>query len=168
MFPDEQARDLVLVGVQPAIVRIASAEDLLGLQTLHCEHPAMPILAVIASGDPEHALRAIELGAKGVAPASLSESELASLAGRLPAIACVDLVIAALQARCARKRDFGLTCREQEVLALLVEGTKTHEIATRLGVSFTTAQTHLKNIYRKLGTGSKAQATAIALRNRLV
>ena len=154
--------------VDPVIVRIATEADLIELQTLHCEQPLRPILAVLDCGDPELALRAIEVGAQGVAPATLSSGELAALARQLPAIACPAAIISAIQARCARKREFGLTCREQEVLALLVEGCTAQEMAKRLGITFSTAQTHLKNLYRKLGTGSKAQATAIALRNRLV
>jgi DNA-binding CsgD family transcriptional regulator len=59
-----------------------------------------------------------------------------------------------------------LTSREREVLGELTEGHTTQTIATRLGIGFGTVQTHLK--YRKLDVGSKAAATAIALRHQLV
>jgi DNA-binding NarL/FixJ family response regulator len=57
-----------------------------------------------------------------------------------------------------------LTIREREVLALLSEGLDNGAIATRLHLSAHTARTHVANILRKLGVGSRAEAARIALR----
>jgi NarL family two-component system response regulator LiaR len=55
-----------------------------------------------------------------------------------------------------------LTPREWEVLDLLCEGKGTSEIADTLVVSFETVRSHIKNILRKLGAGSREEAVALA------
>lgn len=57
-----------------------------------------------------------------------------------------------------------LTQREEEILGLLAKGYVTKEIASRLGISFFTAQTHLKNIYEKLHVRSRTEAVIRFLR----
>jgi two-component system, NarL family, nitrate/nitrite response regulator NarL len=61
-----------------------------------------------------------------------------------------------------------LTPREYEVLALLVEGSNTSRIATRLGLSPNTARTHVQNILEKLQVGSRLEAVAFAVRHQLI
>ena len=56
-------------------------------------------------------------------------------------------------ARAARERD--LTRREEEVLALLMEGRTRSEIARELYVSGDTVKTHVRNLYRKMGVSGK-------------
>jgi NarL family two-component system response regulator LiaR len=60
---------------------------------------------------------------------------------------------------------FGLTSREQEVLALVVEGMSNPEIAARLVVSRSTAKAHVSNILSKLGVSNRAEAIAVALQH---
>lgn len=55
-----------------------------------------------------------------------------------------------------------LTAREREVAAHLISGTSTEEVARTLGISVRTVQTHVRNIYRKLGVGSRTQLRARA------
>jgi DNA-binding NarL/FixJ family response regulator len=57
----------------------------------------------------------------------------------------------------------GLTPRENEVLRALVAGWGTAQMAERLGISQRTVTTHLRNIYAKLGVGSRTEAAAWAL-----
>ena len=59
-----------------------------------------------------------------------------------------------------------LTRREHEVLALLVEGRRTVEIADTLCITRKTAATHIEHILSKLGAHSQAQAVAYALGGR--
>lgn len=47
-------------------------------------------------------------------------------------------------------RQYGLTAKEKEVCCKVRQGCDNREIASQLCVSFHTAKTHLKNIYRKL------------------
>lgn len=62
---------------------------------------------------------------------------------------------------------FGLTRREFEVLARLVEGRDQEEIADMLVISSKTVATHIQRILSKLGVHSRAQAVAVAARERL-
>lgn len=61
-----------------------------------------------------------------------------------------------------------LSPREQELLALIVEGLTAKEIAERLDVSVNTISTHTRNLFGKLDVRSRAAAVARALRERMV
>ncbi|MDA8173328.1 MAG: response regulator transcription factor [Nitrospiraceae bacterium] len=56
-----------------------------------------------------------------------------------------------------------LTHRETEVLVYLVKGLTNKEIAEVIGVSPGTVNTHLDNLYRKLGCSSRIEACLTAL-----
>ncbi len=51
-----------------------------------------------------------------------------------------------------------LTPREKEVLRLMAEGVASREIASRLGISYTTVRTHIRSLGSKLGVHSKLEA----------
>lgn len=75
----------------------------------------------------------------------------------------VATVLAAIGHRSRRGRrpvaaDDRLTERESAVLALLARGHSNKEIARELGVTPSTAGTHVENIYRKLGVSTRAAA----------
>lgn len=60
-----------------------------------------------------------------------------------------------------------LTAREREVLQLIAKGKTTKEIASILGVSVKTVETHRQHIVKKLGLRSVAELTRYALREGL-
>jgi len=62
----------------------------------------------------------------------------------------------------------GLTAREVEVLRRLAGGKTNNEIAEELYVSVRTIERHIANIYGKIGTRGRANATAYALSHNLV
>jgi predicted ATPase/DNA-binding CsgD family transcriptional regulator len=62
---------------------------------------------------------------------------------------------------------YGLTAREFEVLGLLAAGRTNPEIAETLFISTRTAQTHVQNIFAKLGVGTRAEAAAYAAKHGL-
>jgi len=62
----------------------------------------------------------------------------------------------------------GLTAREREVLALLVEGHTNKRIAEQLFISESTAGVHVGNILGKLGVSSRTEAATVAARLGLV
>jgi DNA-binding NarL/FixJ family response regulator len=63
---------------------------------------------------------------------------------------------------------YGLTPREQEVLALLAGGHSNRRIAERLFITESTAGVHVSNVIGKLGVSGRAGAAAIGVRLGLV
>src|SRR5438034_2907774 len=61
-----------------------------------------------------------------------------------------------------------LTPREKEVLRLMAEGVSSREIASKLGISYTTVRTHIRSLGSKLGVHSKLQAIVKARELALV
>ncbi|GAB2923262.1 LuxR C-terminal-related transcriptional regulator [Streptomyces mayteni] len=61
-----------------------------------------------------------------------------------------------------------LTEREADVLARIVEGEDTRRIAAGLGVAPSTARTHVQRLLTKLGTASRLEAAALAVRTGLL
>ena len=57
-----------------------------------------------------------------------------------------------------------LTKRELEVLKLAAKGMSNREIALDLSISVRTVQTHLSNIFTKIGVGSRIEAVIYGLR----
>jgi non-specific serine/threonine protein kinase len=62
----------------------------------------------------------------------------------------------------------GLSPRELDVLRLLVQGRTDREIAEALFIAPRTAQTHVANLFAKLGVNARAEAAAVAVRRGLV
>ena len=67
----------------------------------------------------------------------------------------------------APKRDL-LTPREREIVQLLAEGKSNKQVATALGISPKTIETHRANIMRKLNLHSVSDLVRFAVRNRMV
>ena len=64
-----------------------------------------------------------------------------------------------------RRQETALTPRELDVLSCLDRGMRFRQIADSLGISQTTAKTHARSLFRKLGASSRSEATYTA-RNR--
>ncbi len=63
---------------------------------------------------------------------------------------------------------FRLTAREFDVLRLLVEGRSDREIGEALFIGARTVQTHVANLFAKLGVNTRAEAAAVAVRRGIV
>jgi DNA-binding CsgD family transcriptional regulator len=63
---------------------------------------------------------------------------------------------------------FGLTTRELDVLRLLVEGRSDRQIGEALFIGARTVQTHVANLFAKLGVNTRAEAAAVAVRRGIV
>ena len=61
-----------------------------------------------------------------------------------------------------------LTLREREVLRMIARGLTSSEISLRLQISYTTVNTHLKNLYEKLQVHTRAQAVSCAISRGLL
>lgn len=52
----------------------------------------------------------------------------------------------------------GLSARERQAIAFLLEGATNHEIAERMGISLATVKMHLRNSFDKLGVRNRTEA----------
>jgi two-component system response regulator NreC len=72
----------------------------------------------------------------------------------------------------ARKKQSGpehsLTEREREIVRLLAEGHSNKEVASSLGISIRTAETHRATLMRKLDINSLAALVRYAIRNNII
>ena len=67
-----------------------------------------------------------------------------------------------------KKKESGLTDREQDVLGQLCKGKSYKNIGDALFISQDTVRSHIKSIYKKLEVNSKSEAVVKAFRERLV
>ncbi len=70
--------------------------------------------------------------------------------------------------RPAKQPLFELTEREREVLNLLVKGQSNQQIADAMFITVATVKAHISNILSKFQVSSRAEATAYAIKNKLV
>lgn len=63
---------------------------------------------------------------------------------------------------------FGLTPREREIVAVIVDGCSNTEIAGRFSISEKTVKHHLTNIFDKVGVSNRLELALFALHHRLV
>lgn len=61
-----------------------------------------------------------------------------------------------------------LSAREREIVQLLAEGKSNKEVASALGITVKTVETHRGNIMRKCGFGSLADLVRYAIRNHII
>jgi PAS domain S-box-containing protein len=64
--------------------------------------------------------------------------------------------------------DYHLTPRQREILAQLVRGHSTEQIASSLGIAPDTVRNHIRRLLRALGVHSRLEAVALAVRDGLV
>jgi len=139
------------------------------------EGPRLPRAVLVLSDrtDGDLVLRALRLGARGY----VTKAEgLRGLAGTIRRVLAGERVIApgleqdavlalgrlARRAREGEEVGVGLTTRERQVLELLSDGHTMRQIATRLGISPRTVETHVAKLYRKLGVRTRVQAVSRA------
>lgn len=63
---------------------------------------------------------------------------------------------------------YTLTLREKQVIKLVVDGYSMKEMAVALFVSYTTINSHLKSLHRKLCVTNRAELVAKVIREDLV
>jgi NarL family two-component system response regulator LiaR len=139
--------------------------------------PRVQVIALTSFQERELVREALQAGAIGYLLKNVSANDLAAAireahAGRSTLAPEAIQALIQDQGRAAIRgpdlpEAFGLTPREREVLALMVEGLNNPDIAERLVVSRSTAKAHVSNILSKLGVSNRAEAIAMALQRNL-
>jgi NarL family two-component system response regulator LiaR len=134
--------------------------------------PHVQVIALTSFQEKELVREALEAGAisyllKNVSGDELAQAIRAAHAGR-STLAPEALQVLVQSANEPAAPQYDLTPREQEVLALLVEGLSNPQIAERLVVTRSTAKAHVSNILSKLGVSNRAEAIRVALEERLI
>ena len=175
--------DLVLLDLA-----LGDADGFEVLTELRATYPALPVVVVSASDRTSDVIRAIDLGAMGFVPKRSSNDQLFEalrmvmsgglyvppmMLGLDPPRADEDTVPGVMRpggmpARHAEPADphkaplslesVGLTPRQSDVLALLLQGKPNKLIARELNVSVETVKDHVAAVLRALGVSSRTQA----------
>lgn len=127
------------------------------------------ILILTARDDPQGLLRAMRLDVEGYLDKTIA---MGNVAGEIEAVARGERRFSSEKQRAAmgefgdfvrRARDTSqmtsrVTAREREILTMIAEGSTTTQMARRLGLSQRTIESHISNLYAKLGTKNRVQA----------
>jgi NarL family two-component system response regulator LiaR len=160
--PDVVLMDLVMEGMDGAEATKAIRQ----------EFPQTQVIALTSFREDALVQKAIQAGAIGYLLKSVSAKELAEAIRNAhegqPTLA--PEAAQALIHATTKPPDLGsdLTPRELEVLALMVKGLNNPEIAERLVISRSTVKHHVRNILSKLGTSSRTEAVALAVKGNIV
>lgn len=171
---DNEEHDLVLLDLQLGDV---TGFDL--LRDMRTAWPSVPVVVISASDRASDVIQAIDLGAMGFLPKRMSTEALADalklvMEGGIfvPTMSVGDLVAtpeapgvdAADGADHGQQQNpqnydhLGITPRQSDVLALLLQGAPNKDIARRLGLSVETVKDHVQAVLRALGVSSRTQA----------
>lgn len=146
-----------------------------GIELVKCLRQAgstIPIIVLTVFEDNENILEAIQAGASGYIlkkhiPERLTSAIHEVLNGGAPMSPSVArMVIKSMQKPIGKS--YQLTPRELEILASLTKGNSYKLVAAEVGVSIDTVRTHIKGIYSKLQVHSQSEATAKAIKERLI
>ena len=146
-----------------------------GVRILKERYPSLLILMITVYDDDERIFDAICAGASGyllkkTPPAKLIDSIKEAFEGGAPMTPEIARRVMEMfrQNRSAEREEYNLTAHETRLLKLFVQGHNYKTAAVELNVSINTINFHVRNIYDKLQVHSRAQAVALALKNRLV
>jgi len=162
--PDVILMDLVMPEMDGATATLAIRE----------RYPDVQVIALTSFQEKDLIREALEAGAIGYLLKNVTIDELAGAiraahAGQSTlSPEALKTLLQMQSVESEAKRDFSLTKREMEVLALLVEGLNNPEIAERLVVSRATAKAHVSHILDKMDVSNRGEAIALALREGLI
>jgi len=166
--------DVVLLDL--AMPRHTGLEALKGLSA----SPSLRTIVLTAAIEKDQVVDALQLGARGVvlkesATQVLFKSIRGVMAGQYwvgrDSVASVVQALRDLNPSSSpdtKRKNFGLTPRELEIVAAIVAGYTNMDIAKKFALSEQTVKHHLTNIFDKLGVSSRLELALFATNHRLV
>lgn len=164
---DAQSVDVVLLDLD-----LPGANGVEVVETLRAHDPSLPILIFTAFDEAEQILKVMRAGVQGYL---LKGSPRRQLCDAIRVVAqggtwfapTVTTAMLSVQ-QSESKPEYGLTARERDVLARLVEGLTNREVGQVLGVTERTIKFHVSAILRKLEVDNRTEAVALAIQEQLV
>jgi FixJ family two-component response regulator len=158
-------------GAQACLVADVRMPGMSGLElqeALRARQAALPVIIITGHGDIAMAVRAMKAGAADFIEKPFNEQVLLdavhrALAQARPGEPPPSAVRAEIEARVA-----ALTPREREVMLLIAEGRPNKVVATRLGLSTRTVETHRAKVMEKMQARSLAELVRMAIACELV
>lgn len=166
--------DVVLMDIDLPGPRGGNGID--AVRLLHHERPELPIMMLTVFGEEDRVYDSLRAGAVGYLlknndPGAVLDAinEVHSGGAPMtPSIARKVMLHFQREAAPADGPPVILSAREKDVLQALVDGLSYKMIADRLGISFETVRSHIKNVYEKLHVHNSAEAVAKTLKGRLL
>jgi two-component system nitrate/nitrite response regulator NarL len=161
--PDALLLDFVMPGMDGAQ----------GIDVARQRYPDIPVVILSGNMTREQMTEAVRRGAAGVISKDLTGKALVEALKRIlsgeSVVAPMAWVepLSPLGEHGEGWKRFNLTPREIEVVRLLARGMSNKAIADRLGIADITGRLHLRNAFRKMGAGNRADAVRIAMRSGL-
>jgi len=160
--------DVVLMDID-----MPGSSGIIGVSMVKEANPETAVIMYTVFEDDEKLFQCLCNGANGyllkkTPPSRLIEAIQEVMEGGAPMSPSIARrVLGSFQVRKSSNR-YNLSEREMQVLQLLINGHSDKIIASRLGISFHTARSHLKNIYFKLHVNCGKEAIAKALSEHIV
>ncbi len=146
--------DRLTVDVLVTDVRLSDGDGLTLTTRARAANPTMGIVVLTMFSGDDHVLAAMDAGASAFIDKGASAEQLLTAvrhAAASPLTFTARNLAGALQQRTNDPAGRKLSPREQEVLALLVDGLAIAQIARRLHLGESRAKSHVAQIYQKLG-----------------
>ena len=137
-------------------------------------HPATKVLVLSGVADPQILSEAMGIGAAGFIPKDQSIDQISAALDVIAAGGAVFDAGLSGGAPPPRREQRSthllgtLTPREREILARIVDGQSTRQMARAMGITTGTASMYVRNVRTKLGVHSRLQAAALATREGLL
>jgi DNA-binding NarL/FixJ family response regulator len=162
--PDALLLDFVMPGMDGAQ----------GIDIARQRHPDIPLVILSGNMTREQMTDAVKRGAAGVISKDLTGAALVEALERIlsgESVVAPTAWVEPLSLRGEQSESwkrFNLTPREIEVVRLLARGFSNKAIAHELGIADITGRLHLRNAFRKMGAGNRADAVRIAMQSGLI
>ena len=134
---------------------------------------ALPVIMQTIFDENDKIFDSLRAGANGyllkkTTPEKFLESLREALTGGAPMTGSIAAKVLGFFAAEQPAKNYNLTEREKEILALLAKGNSYKMIADECKISYSTVNNHISNIYDKLYVNSATEAVSLAIKERLV
>ena len=155
--------DLVVLDIS-----MPQLDGLACLDQIHKRYPDVKVVILSASADPDRVQAALARGAAAYVVKSVDVRDLASALRQAVEGTVFHALGVQHDSDGQLAESAGLTKREVAILKAVARGLSNQAIGRELWVSEQTVKFHLRNVFRKLGVGSRTEAARYAFEHGLV